>query len=570
MSLRALLAPCTLLTVAVAQVPCWETNLGSNLSLGDDAQTLRSLNFSFPFGGSTYADVVICSNGYIWVGALSSVAPDYSPSEAELLAQLPRLAPLWCDFDPSAAGSGNVWFNTFPASGSNPARAVITWDNVFEYQRTVPLSFQVQILETGAVYFHYDSNTAVVAGGFGTANHVVGLSQGNGATANPVNFSALPIVAATATAHQTIARGAFPLVGKDLEFSPAGNGFVVTERPQCSPGTFVKFGSGCPRNLNSYELFATPQTFDLSNTSMHFVPAGGGYAKIPGPGIDPNYSNAIILGDDAETTFPLQFSFPFAGSVHTQVAVASNGVLWFGSLPSGNRTWGYATEAMVTSEPNPLIAPCWMDLDPSAGGTVYFDATANQAMVTWVNVPFWNQPGSANTLQVKFTSGGDFFLNFGTVRNDGPAVVGLSAAQNSFNPGSLDWSSLPFFTTGSIGNVPLTLDAAAGSRPAVGTTFNMVVGNIPTGVNLGAMVLSFSQQNLYLQQLGMPGCFQYLNLDATFLLLPTGPTVQWGFPVPTNQRYLNTHLFCQAVMFAPGSNALGAVSSNAGDAKVGL
>lgn len=558
-----------LAAAAVAQAPCWETNLGVNLGLGDDADAAQQLGFTFPFNGVNYTDIVINSNGNIWLGNTpgGTLVESYTPDVTRLLTQTARLAPLWCDFNPTAAGSGQVYANTFAASPGVPARAVITWDNVYEYGRTQPISFQVQLLDDGTITYHYGSNTAVMFGGFGAADHVIGTSAGSGATANAVNFAATPIVTPGVTAHQSIARGNFPLVGKDLQFFPAGAGFAVTERPGCGSGSFTAYGVGCPGNMTAFEYFDA-NNFDLSNRSFHFIATGSGYVVIPSTGIDNSYSAAITVGDDAVVPQTLPFSFPFAGQNWTQVDAASNGLFWFGVAASGNRTSGYPNAGMVTSEPNAHISALWMDLDPSAAGTVYWDANPNQAMMTWVNVPYWNQPGSSNTLQIRLLPNGDFHLAFGACVNNGGAVTGISEAQNAGNPGSRDWSAttLPF-NIGAPFATPLALGNL--SSPSINTNFQMQLSNIPANSVVGAYLLSFTRMSSPVAIL--PGCTQYVGLDATNILVFNGqPTFAFGFFIPNNTGLLGLDVYTQGAAFSPGANAVGVLLSNGGHLRVGL
>lgn len=567
-----------LLTAAAlsAQVPCWETNFGTTLGLGDDAYSpAQQLGFTFPFGGATYTDVVICSNGYIWLGqfAPNNLLPDYSPTQAELVAEGPRLAPLWCDFNPSASGSGNVHFNTFPQTPTSPARAVITWDNVYEYQRTTPLSFQVQILETGTVYFHYDANTSVVAGGFGSNPHEIGTSHGSG-VANPVDFTALPIVSVgNPMLHQTIARGNFPLVGKDLEFFADGaGGFIVTERGACSAGSFLTYGVGCPRGMSTYELFEGTRAFDLSNQSLWFIRLpNGGYQLAPGPGFDTSYSSVLTMADDTILVGQsLGFTFPFAGGSHTAIDLSSNGMVYMTGATHGVVN-GYPTARTMLDDPVPIIAFLWQDLDLGTGGNAYFDLGSGVATYTIVGAPYWNQGGS-NTAQLKLFQNGDIVMSWQQCASTGtdPCMVAISEGGGAVDFGNLDWSAAVPRTISPSGTVPLTLAPLTGSRPAINSTFTMQIGDIPAGTALGAMILSFGRQNLPLDVIGMQDCTQLVGLDARFILVVTPPTTNFGFPIPNNATFLGTILFGQAAAFAPGFNPLGVIASNGGEIRVGL
>jgi len=566
-----------LAAVAFAQVPCWETNFGANQSLADDGYSTQPLPFTFPFAGINYTDITICSNGFLWPGAFPPVpatsATLYQVTLANFLTEGPRIAPLWNDFDPTANPAGGVYFNTFPAVGLDPARAVITWDNVYEYAQTTPLSMQITLTPSGDIHVHYDTNMALVAGGFGAYDHIVGASDGSG-VANPVSFSTLPITTSgNATMHEVITRGAFPLVGKDFQWIADGTGgYIVIERVGCSAGSFLPYGAGCPKNMTAYEFFSQNGSFDLANTSIQFTrTAAGGYTATPGPGLDTGYSNAIVIGDDQVIAGnPLGFSFPIAGTTVTTADISSNGVIWLGSNPTAT-TSGYPSQGSLVAQPVPCIAPLWMDLDPGTAGTVYWDADPVRAMMTWENVPFWNVPTSSNTFQVKLLPNGDFVLSWLGANNDGGSLVGVSEAGSSVDPGPIDWSASLPLSIGQPGLMALTLAAGAGSRPAIGTTFNLELGDIPSGTALGAMILSLTQLNpgLNLGLLGMQGCTQYVTLDTSLIQVISGATATFGLPIPNDTNLLGVILFAQGGTFSAGFNSLGVIVSNGGEIRVG-
>jgi hypothetical protein len=561
----------------VAQAPCWETNLGASLALGDDTySSALTLGFPFTFGGTPYTSIVVCSNGYVWLGtaAPAGIAPDYTPTEAELSSQGPRIAPLWLDFNPTIAGSGNIWFNTFPPAGSVPGRAVITWSNVFEYGGTTPLSMQLTLTDTNNIIIHYDSNMAVVNGGnFAPSNHVMGTSNGTG-TVHQVDFNALPIVSAgNPTLYQTVTRGSFPYVGRDFEFTSDGaGGFVVLARPLCASGAFQTYGTGCPRGMSAYELFETPGAFDLSNTSMQFIPNGsGGYIVAPGPGFDTSYANPITMTDDSILAAqPLGFTFQYGGAANTAVDLSSNGMIYMAG-GAHNVINGYPDAPTLLNDPNPIIGFLWQDLDLGTAGQAYWDLTPGSAMYTIVGAPYWNQGGS-NDAQLKLLSSGSFIMSWRNAASTagGPCMVGVSEGNGAANPGPTDWSvSLPL-TLGPPGAQPLSLATAADSRPGIGLTFTMQIGHIPAGTALGAMVLSFTRQNIDLSPLGMTGCHQYVGLDASVVLVFGGATQNFNLNIPNSAIYLGLLLRAEAAAFSSGLNPFGVIASNGGEMRIGL
>src|SRR5262245_3911851 len=155
-----LLAAAFAASSVLAQSQFFEQSLGTDLNLGDDttAQGL-SLGFPFTYAGVAYTQISVCANGYV-VLAPTNTDNDWTPSESELLTRAPRVCPLWNDMNPSAMNSGHVWFNTFPAGASSPARAVVTWANVYEYSTTNPVSFQVEFDSNNAVTVTYGPNAA--------------------------------------------------------------------------------------------------------------------------------------------------------------------------------------------------------------------------------------------------------------------------------------------------------------------------------------------------------------------------------------------------------------------------
>ncbi len=101
---------------------------------------------------------------------------------------------------------------------------------------------------------------------------------------------------------------------------------------------------------------------------------------------------ALNLGDDDSERVSLPFGFPFYGETKTSVLVSSNGYLTFGSGGAE-----YSNDPIPdTDEPNDLIAPFWDDLNPSAGGEVYYyyDEANDRIIVEWYQVPHYYNEGS--------------------------------------------------------------------------------------------------------------------------------------------------------------------------------
>jgi hypothetical protein len=108
------------------------------------------------------------------------------------------------------------------------------------------------------------------------------------------------------------------------------------------------------------------------------------------------------------------------------------------------------------------------------------------------------------------------------------------------------------------------LDLSASARPVQGTTIALVTTNIPAAASLSANLLSFTRHDpgIDLAALGMPGCFRYLDPDATVLLSGSGTQSRSLGPIPAGSIWLGVQIFSQSASLVPGANAVGAITSN--------
>ena len=78
---------------------------GENLSLGDDASSWVDLDWTFSYAGRSFDRVQVHSNGSI---TFADAPWSFEPPSAENFSTAPRIAPMYTDLDPSAAGSVRV------------------------------------------------------------------------------------------------------------------------------------------------------------------------------------------------------------------------------------------------------------------------------------------------------------------------------------------------------------------------------------------------------------------------------------------------------------------------------
>ena len=93
------------------------------------------------------------------------------------------------------------------------------------------------------------------------------------------------------------------------------------------------------------------------------------------------------LNDDDDFEMPLPFKFAFYGTIQTTVHISSNGYIF---LTGGTLAYGETAPIPSRSVPNNIISPYWTDLDPTSCGAVYTLHSAEQFVIEWVDVPYFN------------------------------------------------------------------------------------------------------------------------------------------------------------------------------------
>lgn len=98
-----------------------------------------------------------------------------------------------------------------------------------------------------------------------------------------------------------------------------------------------------------------------------------------------------IASDDASATVSLPFSFTFYKQPFTSLKISSNGFLVFGA----SAATAYSNAGIPNStEPNGMVAPYWDDLNPGAGGSIWYRTTGTapnrKFTVAWIGVPHFS------------------------------------------------------------------------------------------------------------------------------------------------------------------------------------
>lgn len=137
--------------------------------------------------------------------------------------------------------------------------------------------------------------------------------------------------------------------------------------------------------------------------------------------------------DDGYVQVALPFTFNFNDQARSTVYISTNGYLSF----SGDALTAFYNVAIPNlNPPNEYVAPFWSDLNPSAGGAIYYATLGQQPnrrfVVEWNGVPrYWND--GALTFQAILEEGSNeiiFQYNtlLGTNASGGLATVGIEYA----------------------------------------------------------------------------------------------------------------------------------------------
>lgn len=234
----------------------------TSLALFDDDEATVALGSPLVHPGGTTSSLTVCSNGFISVAAGNGVA--FAPSALAFLAFARTVWATWHDYDPSAAGSGQVKFEEVGAF------SYVTWDGVYSIGSTIPNTLQFQFdRSSGNVHVLWPS---MIPGGNG---YLVGFKAG-GQALDPGNrdiSATLPGAFFAGRDHRSLALAASapPITGTtiNLDTTNAGAGTLgvsILGFGLINPGIELS-GFGMP---NCYQLVTT-------DFITFFLPAGGAF-----------------------------------------------------------------------------------------------------------------------------------------------------------------------------------------------------------------------------------------------------------------------------------------------------
>ncbi len=171
------------------------------------------------------------------------------------------------------------------------------------------------------------------------------------------------------------------------------------------------------------DIITAPNTYDLRDLGLRFTRNGaGGYdvRRIDG-GFRSTLGTRLTLTDDDSAPLNVPFAFSFYGRTQTTAFVNSDGNITF---EQEDRASSDRNVARLLTGP-PRVALFLADLDPSAGGRVYGNATSTEYTVTWCEVRGFESTRST-TVQATLFPDGVIEIRFGQTITLQDAVVGLS------------------------------------------------------------------------------------------------------------------------------------------------
>jgi hypothetical protein len=145
--------------------------LAATASSNDDTSENVPIGFAFSYYGNSYTTVDIGSNGFLIFGGGNGITSGTVPSVA-----VPNnlIAGWWQDLDPSAAGAGDIYYQTL---GSAPNRVLIAqFQGVQEYGTPGNLNtFEFKLFEgSNRIEIHYQGISN------GSGNAAIGIENSDG------------------------------------------------------------------------------------------------------------------------------------------------------------------------------------------------------------------------------------------------------------------------------------------------------------------------------------------------------------------------------------------------------
>lgn len=220
----------------------------------------------------------------------------------------------------------------------------------------------------------------------------------------------------------------------DCQIEACGDGVIQgSAGEECDDGNEVDDGNGCSARCRANNLCGNgivESAVEACDTSDGTCTPDCSF-KI----FETDFGINLNLNDDDFSDQEFSFVFPFQGvGLFQTLFVISNGNITFGEP---NTDYTESVEELLFDEAR--IGTIWDDLDPGYDGSVHFNDLGNRVVITWLNVPEYNDSNS-NTFQLQINHQGKVLFTYQNIDTD-DAIVGISTGNGTSDPGAIDYSS---------------------------------------------------------------------------------------------------------------------------------
>ncbi|MEQ8475031.1 choice-of-anchor D domain-containing protein [Fulvivirga sp.] len=129
----------------------------------------------------------------------------------------------------------------------------------------------------------------------------------------------------------------------------------------------------------------------------------------------------LNLGDDNYELLSLPFEVEYYGEVKSDIYISSNGFISFSQTGASSLSYNSFPNP---NTPNDVIAGLWTDLNPGAGGGVYYQTESDKVIIQYDQVPLYSAGGSY-TFQIILYENGEIRIQY----------LSLSSILTSFSTG---------------------------------------------------------------------------------------------------------------------------------------
>lgn len=359
----------------------------------------------------------------------------------------------------------------------------------------------------------------------------------------------------------------------------AGASVVVPERPvgtvlsirvgDLDPGDFIVDVTCCRASSSAFGVgcvLATPAYYDqprqlsnLAQRSIEMTPnAAGGYdVAVGGPAWRSQSSSPYLTAPTFGVQLTLPFTFNYPGGSTNDITISPDGSIALGAVAQSP-----SASVAELLDGAPRLAPAWANWFTLVD-RVFYEVLATEVYVTWAMD--WFGDGRNQSFQCVLRADGTVSYRYDpqmslVQRSD--CIVGASPGGGQPDPGPSDLLIATTLTTRATIE-PSLLEAEA--RPRTGTSVPLRT-TLDPAVSASAAVVAIGilpiPTGLDLQLIGMPDCSLYTSVEITLPAAVQGGSTLAMLRLPSVPSAWGLSLYAQGLVVAPGSNALGVITTN--------